>query len=143
MAKRMVGVLKWSVRGFSSGSLRSTVALPPPREGIPFSLDYFGTDYKHWFVSVKEPKGSSRQQIIDHYVKIMTDFTGSEETARKKIYNVSTRYYYAFGALISEEEAERLKNMPHVLNVLPDAYVNRETKDYGGFFFILETDIIK
>lgn len=45
---------------------------------------------------------------------------------------VSTRCFYAFGALISKEEAKRLEKLPHADAVLPDSYVHRETKDYGG-----------
>lgn len=33
----------------------------------------------------------------------------SEEEARMKIYSVSTRHYYAFGALVSEELSYKLK----------------------------------
>lgn len=33
----------------------------------------------------------------------------SEEEARMKIYSVSTRCYYAFGALVSEELSYKIK----------------------------------
>lgn len=33
----------------------------------------------------------------------------SEEEARMKIYSVSTRHYYAFGALVSEELSYKIK----------------------------------
>lgn len=33
----------------------------------------------------------------------------SEEEARMKIYSVSTRHYFAFGALVSEELSYKLK----------------------------------
>lgn len=33
----------------------------------------------------------------------------SEEEARMKMYSVSTRHYYAFGALVSEELSYKLK----------------------------------
>lgn len=130
----MSGLLR-CVRGFASASgySRSTVALPstPTEDDFPVREEDFGTDYKHWFVKVDKPHGT-RDEMIAHYVKIFTAFTGNEEEARKKIYNVSTRYYYAFGVLISKQEAERLKKVPLVLDVIPDAYVNRETKDYGS-----------
>ncbi|KAK1395694.1 hypothetical protein POM88_005557 [Heracleum sosnowskyi] len=133
-AQRVVGLLR-SVRGFASASgySRTTVGLSPdPVEGIPWRLEDFGTDYKHWFVSVKEPVPETREEMAAHCVKILSAITGSEDEARKKMYMISTRCYYAFGALISREEAQELKKVPHVKDVLPDSYVNRETKDYGG-----------
>ena len=35
----------------------------------------------------------------------------SEEEARQKIYSVSTRHYFAFGALVSEELSDKLKGI--------------------------------
>ena len=35
----------------------------------------------------------------------------SEEEARQKIYSVSTRHYFAFGALVSEELSYKLKGI--------------------------------
>jgi len=35
----------------------------------------------------------------------------SEEEARMKIYSVSTRHYFAFGALVSEELSIKLKGI--------------------------------
>jgi len=85
----------------------------------------------------------------------------SEEEARMKIYSVSTRHYFAFGALVSEELSYKLKGicafepsgfcldfmltrvsyawfcfgiaeLPGVRWVLPDSYLNVKEKDYGG-----------
>jgi hypothetical protein len=36
---------------------------------------------------------------------------GSEEEARRKIYSVSTRCYYAFGALVPEEVSYKIKGI--------------------------------
>lgn len=36
-------------------------------------------------------------------------FTYSEDEARMKIYSVSTKHYYAFGALVDEETSYKLK----------------------------------
>ncbi|KAL4272859.1 hypothetical protein GQ457_13G003970 [Hibiscus cannabinus] len=60
----------------------------------------------------------------------------SEDEARMKIYSVSTRHYYAFGALVSEELSDKLKGLPGVRWVLPDSYLDVENKDYGGEPFI-------
>lgn len=42
--------------------------------------------------------------------KFFTEFF-SEEEARMKIYSVSTRCYYAFGALVSEELSYKIKGL--------------------------------
>jgi len=43
------------------------------------------------------------------HLKLIPRF--SEEEARQKIYSVSTRYYFAFGALVSEELSYKLKGI--------------------------------
>ncbi|KAK1395646.1 hypothetical protein POM88_005509 [Heracleum sosnowskyi] len=124
-AKRIISLFRScsssSDRAFasSSGVSRTTVALSPdPVEDIAWRrrLEDFGTDYKHWFVSVEEPVGSTREEMAAHYVKILSAITGSEDEA---------------------QEAEELKKVPHVDDVLPDSnYADQETKDYGGEPFI-------
>ncbi|KAL9270575.1 Multiple organellar RNA editing factor 8, chloroplastic/mitochondrial-like protein [Drosera capensis] len=60
-----------------------------------------------------------------------------EEEARHKIYSVSTRCYYAFGALVDEELSYKLKaELEGVRWVLPDSYLDVRNKDYGGEPFI-------
>ncbi|MBA0580135.1 hypothetical protein Gorai_022365, partial [Gossypium raimondii] len=63
-------------------------------------------------------------------------FICSEDEARMKIYSVSTRHYYAFGALVSEEVSYKIKELPGVRWVLPDSYLDVKNKDYGGEPFI-------
>ncbi|GJT72242.1 multiple organellar RNA editing factor 8, chloroplastic/mitochondrial-like protein [Tanacetum coccineum] len=58
------------------------------------------------------------------------------DDARMKIYSVSTRCYYAFGALVSEEDSYKLKDLPGVRWVLPDTYLDVENKQYEGEPFI-------
>lgn len=60
---------------------------------------------------------------------------GSEDEARKKIYSVSTKYYFAVGVLVSEDVAYKFKQLPGVLDVIPDGY-DRVTKDFGGEPFV-------
>ena len=43
------------------------------------------------------------------HLKLIPRF--SEEEARQKIYSVSTRHYFAFGALVSEELSYKLKGI--------------------------------
>ncbi|KAL1816632.1 hypothetical protein ACET3Z_019206 [Daucus carota] len=53
-----------------------------------------------------------------------------------KIYSVSTRHYYAIGALIDQEICSKLRDMPQVLSVNEDTYIDVEKRDYGGEPFI-------
>ncbi|XP_059663801.1 multiple organellar RNA editing factor 8, chloroplastic/mitochondrial-like [Cornus florida] len=122
---------------------------PPPES---FLLgDY---DFKHWLVVMDQPEedDTSRDKIIDSYIKTLAMVVGSEEEARMKIYSVSTRHYYAFGsletctagpqacwsfgALVSEELSYKIKDLPRVRHVLPYSYLDAKKKDYGGEPFI-------
>ncbi|KNA21044.1 hypothetical protein SOVF_046850 [Spinacia oleracea] len=105
----------------------------PPKETI--LLD--GCDFEHWLVVTEPPpENSTRDDIIDSFVKTLAQVIGSEEEARMKIYSVSTRHYFAFGALVSEELTYKLKELPNVRWVLPDSYLDVKNKDYGGEPFI-------
>ena len=50
---------------------------------------------------------------LESFLKHLYDMSGfescSEEEARMKIYSVSTRCYFAFGALVSEDLSHKLK----------------------------------
>ncbi|KAE9458062.1 hypothetical protein C3L33_10034, partial [Rhododendron williamsianum] len=59
-------------------------------------------------------------------------FLWPTDEARMKIYSVSTKHYFAFGALVSEELSCKLKELLHVRWVLPDSYLDVRNKDYGG-----------
>lgn len=97
----------------------------------------FGIDGKHWIIWVKKPEGNpTRDEIIDSYVNLMTSVLGSEEEARMKIYSVSTRHYYAIGALIDEEICSKLRELPQVLSINQDTYIDAKAKDYGGEPFV-------
>uniref|UniRef100_A0A2P2KU63 Uncharacterized protein MANES_15G092300 n=2 Tax=Rhizophora mucronata TaxID=61149 RepID=A0A2P2KU63_RHIMU len=129
-----------SVRCFSTRATSSSLndqnpnwSNRPPKETI--LLD--GCDFEHWLVVVEKPEGDpTRDEIIDSYIKTLAMVVGSEEEARKKIYSVSTRCYFAFGALVSEELSYKIKELPRVRWVLPDSYLDVKNKDYGGEPFI-------
>ncbi|RAL49102.1 hypothetical protein DM860_015093 [Cuscuta australis] len=105
----------------------------PPKETI--LLD--GCDFEHFLVVLEKPEGDpTRDEIIDSYIKVLAQVVGSEEEARMKIYSVSTRHYYAFGALVSEEVSYKIKELDKVRWVLPDSYLDVRNKDYGGEPFI-------
>ncbi|KAK4373946.1 hypothetical protein RND71_004623 [Anisodus tanguticus] len=130
----------FSVRGFATRQTSSSLSDPnpnwsnrPPKETI--LLD--GCDFEHWLVVMEKPEGDpTRDEIIDSYIKTLANIVGSEEEAQMKIYSVSTRHYYAFGALVSEELSYKLKELPKVRWVLPDSYLDVKNKDYGGEPFI-------
>ncbi|PKA51707.1 Uncharacterized protein AXF42_Ash003074 [Apostasia shenzhenica] len=129
-----------SSRCFSTRSTTSSLNDPspnwsnrPPKETI--LLD--GCDFEHWLVVVEKPDESlTRDEIIDSYIKTLAQVVGSEEEARMKIYSVSTKHYFAFGALVSEELSYKIKALPGVRWVLPDSYLDVKNKDYGGEPFI-------
>ncbi|KAG4981489.1 hypothetical protein AAZX31_12G216700 [Glycine max] len=129
-----------SLRALSTRATTSSLNDPnpnwsnrPPKETI--LLD--GCDFEHWLVVMEKPEGDpTRDDIIDSYIKTLAKVIGSEEEARMKIYSVSTRHYFAFGALVSEELSIKLKELPGVRWVLPDSYLNVKEKDYGGEPFI-------
>ncbi|KAM6552489.1 hypothetical protein CsatB_013251 [Cannabis sativa] len=133
--------VKFSVRFKTSGSGYSPLNDPapnwsnrPPKETI--LLD--GCDYEHWLIVMEfanEPK-PSEEEMVNSYVKTLATVLGSEEEAKKKIYSVSTTTYTGFGALISEELSIKVKELPGVLWVLPDSYLDVPNKDYGGDLFI-------
>ncbi|MQL83774.1 hypothetical protein Taro_016279 [Colocasia esculenta] len=105
----------------------------PPKETI--LLD--GCDFEHWLVVMEPPEGeTTRDDIIDSYIKTLAQVVGSEDEARMKIYSVSTKHYFAFGALVSEELSYKIKALPKVRWVLPDSYLDVKNKDYGGEPFI-------
>ncbi|KAI6672699.1 hypothetical protein NL676_000605 [Syzygium grande] len=96
-----------------------------------------GCDLEHWLVVMEKPEGDpTRDDIIDSYIKTLAQVVGSEEEARMKIYSVSTRHCYAFGALVSEELSHKLKDLPRVQWVRPDSYLDDKNKDYGGEPFV-------
>ncbi|KAF8687799.1 hypothetical protein HU200_042735 [Digitaria exilis] len=98
-----------------------------------------GCDYEHWLIVMDKPggEGATKQQMIDCYIQTLSKVLGSEEEAKKKIYNVSCERYFGFGCEIDEETSNKLEGLPGVLFVLPDSYVDPEYKDYGGSFLLL------
>lgn len=129
------------VRFKSSGSGYSPLNDPspnwsnrPPKETI--LLD--GCDYEHWLIVMEFPDNPkpSEDEMVNSYVKTLAQVLGSEEEAKKKIYSVSTSTYIGFGALVSEELSYKIKELPGVLWVLPDSYLDVPNKDYGGDLFV-------
>ncbi|EEF29510.1 DAG protein, chloroplast precursor, putative [Ricinus communis] len=107
----------------------------PPNEMAPL---FPGCDYEHWLIVMDKPggEGATKQQMIDCYIQTLAKVVGSEEEAKKKIYNVSCERYFGFGCEIDEETSNKLEGLPGVLFVLPDSYVDPENKDYGAELFV-------
>ncbi|KAD6794437.1 hypothetical protein E3N88_05333 [Mikania micrantha] len=137
---RHASLVATGIRAFSTRQTTSSLndsnpnwSNRPPKETI--LLD--GCDFEHWLVVVEKPEGEpTRDEIIDSYINTLAKVVGSYDEARMKIYSVSTRCYYAFGALVSEEDSYKLKELPGVRWVLPDSYLDVKNKDYGGEPFI-------
>ncbi|KAL3631455.1 hypothetical protein CASFOL_024439 [Castilleja foliolosa] len=129
-----------STKGFATRQTSSSLNDPnpnwsnrPPKETILLE----GCDFEHWLVVLEKPDPNlTRDEIIDSYIKTLAMVVGSEEEARMKIYSVSTKHYFAFGALVSEELSYKIKELPKVSWVLPDSYLDVRNKDYGGEPFI-------
>ncbi|KAF9591345.1 hypothetical protein IFM89_003968 [Coptis chinensis] len=115
--------LQWTPISPSSQPMKETV------------LD--GRDMKHWLVICDSPDPDlSRDDIIDIYIKTLAQILGSEGKARKQIYSVSTKHYFAFGCTVSEQLSYRIREMPKVRWVFPDSYTDIKNKEYPGEPFI-------
>nr|ABK24009.1 unknown [Picea sitchensis]ACN40337.1 unknown [Picea sitchensis] len=103
----------------------------PPVETAPL---FPGCDYEHWLIVMDHPNEgkATKQEMIDCYIQTLAKVLGSEEAAKKSIYNVSCERYFGFGCQIDEETSNKLVGLPGVVFVLPDSYVDAEYKDYGG-----------
>ncbi|KAJ0229019.1 Multiple organellar RNA editing factor 7 [Hirschfeldia incana] len=96
-----------------------------------------GCDYKHWLVLMKPPKGyPPRNDIVQGFVKTLAMALGSEEEAKRSIYSVSTKYYYAFGCRVHQSLTYKLRSLPDVRWVLPDSYIVDSDSGYGGEPFV-------
>ncbi|KAJ3680738.1 hypothetical protein LUZ60_017016 [Juncus effusus] len=124
-----IGSVRCMVRRIDRGTDR------PPTDMAPL---FPGCDYEHWLIVMDKPggEGATKQQMIDCYIQTLAKVLGSEEEAKRKIYNVSCERYFGFGCEIDEETSTKLEGLPGVLFVLPDSYVDAENKDYGAELFV-------
>ncbi|XP_059642343.1 multiple organellar RNA editing factor 7, mitochondrial [Cornus florida] len=96
-----------------------------------------GCDYGHWVVFMEPPDGyPQRDQIVRRYIETLAMALGSEEKAKKTIYSVSTKYYYAFSCKIPESMTHMIKSLPNVRWVLPDSHLYPGENEYGGEPFV-------
>ncbi|KAL9250390.1 Multiple organellar RNA editing factor 1, mitochondrial-like protein [Drosera capensis] len=65
----------------------------------------------------------------------------SVEEAKKRIYACSTTTYQGFQILVDEETSKKFEDVPGVVFVLPDSYIDPINKEYGGDKYINGTII--
>ncbi|CAA7052493.1 unnamed protein product [Microthlaspi erraticum] len=119
----------------SSGSVNSDATRYPELTRVPSLVE--GCDYKHWLVLMKAPNGyPNRNDIVRSFVKTLAMALGSEEEAKKSMYSVSTKYYYAFGCRIHEPLTYKIRSLPDVKWVLPDSFTVDGESGYGGEPFV-------
>ncbi|KAL3625632.1 hypothetical protein CASFOL_030486 [Castilleja foliolosa] len=75
---------------------------------------------------------TSREQKIETYVNLAAQVFGSVEEAKKRIYALSTTEYNGFQVKCPEDVSDRFKDLPGVVFVLPDVYVDPLNKEYRG-----------
>ncbi|CAH8359313.1 unnamed protein product [Eruca vesicaria subsp. sativa] len=129
---RLTPLLPFSV---SSSSVNSNTTQCSELIQVPSLVE--GCDYKHWLVLMNPPKGyPPRNDIVQSFVKTLALALGSEEEAKRSIYSVSTKYYYAFGCRVHEPLTYKIRSLPDVRWVLPDSYVVDCDSGYGGEPFV-------
>lgn len=94
---------------------------PPPYDDD--DDDIYENDYVNdWHIVMEPPEGDpTKDEIIDSYIKTLMSVVGcDEEHASWKMITVSTKYYYAFSADISERHAYKMSKLANVRTVIPD-----------------------
>uniref|UniRef100_A0A1J3IVX5 DAG protein, chloroplastic n=1 Tax=Noccaea caerulescens TaxID=107243 RepID=A0A1J3IVX5_NOCCA len=94
-----------------------------------------GCDYNHWLITMEFPKDNplSPEEMVSTYEHTCARGLGiSLEEAKKKIYACSTTTYQGFQAIMTEQESEKFKDLPGVVFILPDSYIDPQNKEYGG-----------
>ncbi|XVF67674.1 hypothetical protein PTKIN_Ptkin10aG0140500 [Pterospermum kingtungense] len=122
----------------SGGPLSSPKQYKLYKEGDVITDDtvlFEGCDYNHWLIVVDFPKDNKPppEEMVRTYENICAQGLGiSVEEAKKRIYACSTTTYEGFQVVMSEEESEKFNNVPGVVFVLPDSYIDPVNKEYGG-----------
>ncbi|GFP99222.1 dag protein chloroplastic [Phtheirospermum japonicum] len=121
-------------RSFTSTSALFAKTFDPETDEIgPDTILFEGCDYNHWLITVDfEDSDISREQKIETYVNIAAQVFGSVEEAKKRIYALSTTTYQGFQVECPENVSDRFKDLPGVVFVLPDSYIDPANKEYGG-----------
>uniref|UniRef100_A0A2P2MQ75 Multiple organellar RNA editing factor 1 isoform X2 n=2 Tax=Rhizophora mucronata TaxID=61149 RepID=A0A2P2MQ75_RHIMU len=108
------------------------------KEGDEITEDtvlFEGCDFNHWLITVdfpKDPKPTPEEMVATYERICAQGLKISIEEAKMKIYACSTTTYQGFQAIMTEEESEKFKDVPGVVFVLPDSYIDPLNKEYGG-----------
>ncbi|ESQ55362.1 hypothetical protein EUTSA_v10025454mg [Eutrema salsugineum] len=137
-------VLQRSVLGRFTGATQAPVRLFSTKqyklykEGDEITEDtvlFEGCDYNHWLITMDFPKDNplSPGEMVATYEQTCARGLGiSLEEAKQKIYACSTTTYQGFQAIMTEQESEKFKDLPGVVFILPDSYIDPVNKEYGG-----------
>ncbi|PSS02883.1 Multiple organellar RNA editing factor 1 like [Actinidia chinensis var. chinensis] len=100
----------------------------------PDTILFEGCDYNHWLITMDFPKdpAPTREEMIETYLQTLAKVVGSYEEAKKKMYAFSTTTYQGFQCLVTEEMSEKFRDLPGVVFILPDSYIDPVNKEYGG-----------
>uniref|UniRef100_A0A7N1A2C0 MORF/ORRM1/DAG-like MORF domain-containing protein n=1 Tax=Kalanchoe fedtschenkoi TaxID=63787 RepID=A0A7N1A2C0_KALFE len=89
----------------------------------------------------KDPKPTPEEMVETYVQTCAMGLNISVEEAKKKIYACSTTTYQGFQAVMTEAESEQFQNLPGVVFILPDSYIDPVNKEYGGDTYINGTII--
>ncbi|KAL1205276.1 Multiple organellar RNA editing factor 1 [Cardamine amara subsp. amara] len=118
--------------------LYSTRQIKLYKEGDEITEDtilFEGCDYNHWLITMDFPKDNpkSPEEMVATYEETCAQGLGiSVEEAKKRMYACSTTTYQGFQAIMTEQESEKFKDIPGVVFILPDSYIDPANKEYGG-----------
>ncbi|XP_061337176.1 multiple organellar RNA editing factor 1, mitochondrial [Gastrolobium bilobum] len=135
-------------RSFRSSSI-SLLSTRFSQSNIPEEIGndtilFEGCDYNHWLFVMDFPKDNkpSPEEMVRVYEETCAKgLKISVEEAKKKIYACSTTLYTGFQAVMTEEESNKFEEVPGVVFVLPDSYLDPVNKQYGGDQYINGTII--
>ncbi|KAF2319873.1 hypothetical protein GH714_019907 [Hevea brasiliensis] len=95
------------------------------KEGDEITEDmvlFEGCDFNHWLITVDFPR--TRSPHLKRWLlptSVSAPGTGHQH-----------HYVSRFQAVMTEEESEKFKDVPGVVFVLPDSYIDPQNKEYGG-----------
>ncbi|CAN8270332.1 unnamed protein product [Cochlearia groenlandica] len=108
----------------SSSSSSSAISTPP------FTTSLSQNTY--WMVILDKPpqRVSSKSDIVDYYVEILTKVLGNEKDAQMSIYDASLDTHFGFCCHIDEDASSHLSSLPGVLSVKPEVGYSSGRKSY-------------
>ncbi|CAH2053176.1 unnamed protein product [Thlaspi arvense] len=120
------GTFKKSCISSPSHLVFSSPAISSP----PYSIALSRNTY--WMVILDKPPQvvSSKSDIVDYYVRILSKVLGNEKDAQMSIYDASFDTHFGFCCHIDEDASHQLARLPGVLSVRPEADYSSEIKNY-------------